>query len=80
MIWINRLDTYGVQYFDTCPDFRKGGGGGKINLSAWNGTRYDYANEVTDIILSSRADARVESDIIDLSGGKCVVTTGVYYV
>lgn len=79
MIWINRLDTYGVQYFDTCPDFRTGGEG-KINLSAWTGTRYDYANEVTEIILSSRADARVESDIIDLSGGKCVVTTGVYYV
>jgi hypothetical protein len=70
LVWLDRGGARGVEKYDMCPDFSAGGA---INLSAWTGTRYDYANEVTEIILSSRADARVESDIEDLPGGRCVV-------
>lgn len=77
LIWICRNDTHGVQYYDTCPDFRTGGG--KINISAWDGQELDTADNVSNLVLSSRADSRVEWDLVDLSG-KWRIDCGVYYV
>lgn len=77
LIWINNMDAMGVQYFDTCPDFRTGGG--KINISAWDGQELDTADNVSNLILSSRADSRVEWDLVDLSG-KWRIDCGIYYI
>lgn len=77
LIWINNMDAMGVQYYDTCPDFRSGGG--KINISAWDGHEIDTADNVSNLVLSSRSDSRVEWDLVDLSG-KWRIDCGVYYV
>ena len=50
--------------YDSCPDFRSGG---KINISAWDGHEIDTADNVSNIVLSSRSDSRVEWDLVDLS-------------
>lgn len=77
LIYMNTMNARGVEYYDTCPDFRTGGG--KINISAWDGHEIDTADNVSNLVLSSRSDSRVEWDLVDLSG-KWRIDCGIYYV
>ena len=80
LVWIDRCDSRGIEWYDRCPRF--GGGGGSLYLSAWDGlsTHSVHVNGDVSIVLSSRSDSDVEADLNMLSSGQVVVNIGVYYV
>lgn len=80
LLWTSRHGSEAFEYYDLCPNFKKGGGGA-LDLSAWNGQQVAAARFDGDVsvILSSRADSRVEADLVPLSGAYSV-NFGVYYV
>lgn len=79
LIWVNSVGATGMRYFDTCPDFRSGGG--KLHLSAWDGHEIDTMTLSNDmsVVLSSRADSNVQADLVNLSG-VAYIKMGVYYI
>jgi len=80
LIAVNQPGAEGWRYYDTCPDFSKGG---SIDLSGWNGeysglSSCDTADNVNKVYLSCYFDTRATWHLVDLSGTTCV-QLGVYY-